>query len=165
MPTTVPCDIGASAALQFGGEACIGGPSVGILGTMQRPERRSVILAAVLVLPSALFVAASILKYGLHISFLYDALGPFADPEEGIADAVVTTFVLLGPVAAALLALWPIVRLRVGRSSGTVEASVSLRLAWANVLVVAVALGLLVVLFGHIAAEDAACWLGNVRAC
>ena len=122
-------------------------------------------LAALLVLPSALFVTASVLRYGLDLPFLYDILGPFADPSEGIADAAVTTAVLVGPVVAALIALWPIVRLHVGRSSGTVQASVSLRLAWANVVVAVVALGLLVVLFGHIAAEDAACWLGNVRAC
>jgi hypothetical protein len=132
---------------------------------MARRERRSVILAALLVLPSALFVTASVLKYGLDLPFLYDALGPFADPSKGIADAAVTTVVLLGPVAAALIALWPIVRLHVGRSSRTLEASVSLQLAWANVVVAVVALGLLALLFGHIASEDAACWLGNVRAC
>ena len=123
------------------------------------------ILAALLVLPSALFAAASILKYWLHVPFLYDALGPFADPRGGLPDTMVTTVVLFGPMVAAIVALWPIVRLRVGRSTGTIEASMSVRLAWANVLVATVAVGLLVLLFGYLAAENAACWWGRVRAC
>jgi len=117
------------------------------------------------VLPAVAFVAANVLKYGLGVDALSNVLGSFAEPGEGPVNLVVTPLVLLGPVVAIAIALVPIVRLRLGRSDGTVEAALSLRLEWSRVAVALVALAVLAVLAGYLAAENAQCWFGSARAC
>ena len=118
-------------------------------------------------LPAVAFVAANVLKYGLGVDALSNVLGSFAEPGEGPVNLVVTPLVLLGPVVAIAIALVlvPIVRLRLGRSDGTVEAALSLRLEWSRVAVALVALAVLAVLAGYLAAENAQCWFGSARAC
>jgi hypothetical protein len=73
--------------------------------------------------------------------------------------------VLLGPVAAAAIALWPVARLKLAHDRGSVEAAVSLRLAWWNLVVGAVALGLVALLFGHLVADAIACSAGATATC
>jgi hypothetical protein len=128
-------------------------------------KRRSAAVGSILVFPSALFIAASILKFSFGLPWLYEGLGSFADPKSSLADAVVTTVVLLGPVAAAAVALWPVVRLRLARGDGSLEAAVSLRLAWWNLAVGVVSLGLMALLFGHLVADAMACSAGATRTC
>ncbi|MEX2405702.1 MAG: hypothetical protein WD834_00040 [Actinomycetota bacterium] len=118
-----------------------------------------------LVLPAALFVTANVLKYGSGVDALSNVLGSFTEPGEGATNVSVTALVLVGPAIALAIALMPIVRLRLGRSDRTVEATVSLQLEWARVAIALVALTVLAVLAGHIAAENAACWLGSARVC
>ena len=132
---------------------------------MEHGQRWSTILTAAFVLPAVAFVAANVLKYAFGVGALSEVLGPFAEPGEGAMNVVVTTLVLVGPVLAVAIALVPILRLRLGRSDGTVEAAVSLRLEWARVAIALVALAVLAVLAGHIAAENAACWLGSATRC
>jgi hypothetical protein len=132
---------------------------------MEARPRWSTILAGVLVLPAVVFVAANVMKYGLGVDALSNVLGSFAEPGEGAWNVMVTALVLVGPVIALAMVLLPIVRLRLGRSDGTVEATVSLRLEWARVAIALVALAVLAVLAGHIAAENAACWLGAAVRC
>jgi heme/copper-type cytochrome/quinol oxidase subunit 2 len=132
---------------------------------MEHGRRWSPVLAGALVLPAIAFVAANLLKYGFGVDALSDTLGPFAEPGEGPMNVVVTALVILGPVIAAAIALVPILRLRLGRSDGTVEAVVSLRLEWARVAIALIALAVLAVLAGYVAAENSACWLGSARAC
>jgi hypothetical protein len=118
----------------------------------------------VLVLPAALFVGANVLKYGLGIDGPYNALGPLTDPPKGTGD-LVTVIVLVGPVVGLGVALWPVLGLRFAHPDGEVKATVSLRLRWANIAIAVVALGVLAVLFGHILAENAACWFGSDTFC
>jgi ABC-type methionine transport system permease subunit len=132
---------------------------------MEHGRRWSTVLAAALVFPAVAFVAANLLKYSLGIEVLSDALGSFAEPGEGVLNVLVTALVLTGPLIALAIALVPIIRLRLGRSDGTVEAAVSLRLEWARVAVALVALAVLSVLGGYLAAENAACWLSSARVC
>jgi hypothetical protein len=132
---------------------------------MEARPRWSTLLAGAFVLPAVVFVTANVLKYGLGVDALSNVLGPFAEPGEGTLNLVVTALVLVGPVVALAMVLLPIVRLRLGRSDGMVEATVSLRLEWARVAIALVAVAVLAVLAGHIAAENAACWVGSARAC
>jgi hypothetical protein len=132
---------------------------------MEHGRRWSTILAGALVLPAVAFVAANVLKHAFGVGGLSNALGPFAEPGEGPMNLVVTALVILGPVIAAVIALVPIVRLRLGRSDGTVEVAVSLRLTWARVAIALIAVAVLVMLAGYVAAENSACWLGSARAC
>jgi hypothetical protein len=80
-------------------------------------------------------------------------------------NVVVTALVLVGPVVAVAVALVPIVRLRLSRSDGTVEAAVSLQFEWTRVTIGLVALAVLAVLAGYLVAENAACWLGSAVRC
>ena len=132
---------------------------------MSRSSRWPLVAAALFALPAALFVAANVLNSSFHVAWLFEALGPFADPGRGLADGVVTTVVLFGPVVAIALAVWPLVRLRWSRARGSIEATIAMSFAWPNVVVAGVALGLVAVLLGHVAAENVACWFGNARAC
>jgi hypothetical protein len=132
---------------------------------MEHSRRWPTVLAAALVLPAVAFVAANVLKYGFGVDAMSNGLGRFAEPGEGAFNIVVTALVLLGPVVALTIALLPIVRLRLGRSDGTVEAAVSLRLEWARLAVALVALAALAALAGYLAAENAACWLGSATRC
>jgi hypothetical protein len=122
-------------------------------------------LAAIVMAPSALFVAASLLKYSLGVPWLYARLGWFADPRASWEDAIVTSLVLAGPILAAVLALWPVIRLRVAHGRGTLEAGVSLRLAWWNLAVGVAAIGLMAVLFGHLVTDAIACSAGATHTC
>jgi hypothetical protein len=132
---------------------------------MEHRRRWSTVLAAALVVPALAFVSANVLKHGIGIDALSDALGSFAEPGDGAFNVVVTALVLVGPVVAFAIALVPIVRLHLECSDGTVEAAVSLRLEWARVAVAFVALAVLAVLGGYLAVENAACWLGSARVC
>ena len=132
---------------------------------MEHGRRWSTILAGALLLPAIAFVAANVLKYELGVDALSDALGPFAEPGEDAGNVVVTALVILGPVIAAAIALAPIARLHLGRSNGTIEAAVSLRLEWARVAIALVALAVLAVLAVYVVGEISACWLGSARAC
>ena len=132
---------------------------------MEHDRRWSTVLAAALLLPAIAFVAANALKYGFGVNAVSNALGRFAEPDGGPMNVVVTALVLVGPVLAVAIALVPIATLRLGRSDGTVEAAVSLRLEWARVAVALVALAVLVALVGYFVAENAACWLGSATRC
>jgi heme/copper-type cytochrome/quinol oxidase subunit 2 len=132
---------------------------------MEERARWSVTAAAVLLVPAVLFVGANLMKYGLGVNVLSDALGPFAEPSDGALELIVTALVTVGPVVALVLALAPIVRLRLGRSNAAVEATVSVRLRWTHIGVALVALAVLVVLGGYLVAENSACWFGNAIAC
>ena len=121
-------------------------------------------LGGLLVLPGVLFVVANVLKYELGFPALADALGPLAEPR-GVVEGVVTAVVVLGPVLALAVALAPIVRLRTARSRDGLEATVSLRVRRANLLVAGLAFTLLTILGAYLFAENASCWFGSSVAC
>ena len=132
---------------------------------MEHGRRWSTVLAATLVLPAVAFVAANVLKHGFGVDALSNVLGRFAEPGDGAFSIVVTALVLLGPVVAVAIVLVPMVRLRLGRSDGTAEEAVSVRLEWPRLAIALVALAVLAALAGYLAAENAACWFGSAREC
>ena len=121
-------------------------------------------VGGLLVLPSALFVAANVLKHELGIPALADRLGWFAEPGD-IGATGVTAVVLFGPVLALIVVLVPIVRLRMSRSNGELEAAVALRVRAANLAVAAVAFAVLALLAGYLFSENASCWFGSSVRC
>ena len=70
-----------------------------------------------------------------------------------------------GPILALILVLLPLVRLRVGRSPESVEASVTVRLRWGQLAVAGVALAVLAILFAYLIVENGDCWFGPTVAC
>ncbi len=121
-------------------------------------------LGGLLVLPSALFVAANVLKHELGIPALADRLGWFAEPGD-IGAAGVTAVVLFGPVLALIVVLVPIVRLRMTRSKDALEATVALRVRPANLAVAGVSLAVLALLGAYLVSENANCWFGSSGHC
>ena len=111
------------------------------------------------------FVSANILKYGLGVGLVADALGPFTDPSPGPVDALVSGLVLLGPVAALAVALPRVMRLRFGHDKDAVEATVRLRLRWPLVAVAFSSLLMVAMLGGYLVLENGACWFGSASAC
>lgn len=132
---------------------------------MEGRERWPVAAAAMLVAPAVLFVGANLMKHGLGVDVLSDALGPFAEPRDGALEAIVTVLVLVGPVVALVLALAPIVQVRLRHSNAAVEATVSMRQRWTHIGVALVALSVLVLLGGYLVAENSACWFADAIAC
>jgi hypothetical protein len=61
--------------------------------------------------------------------------------------------------------LAPIVRLRTARSRDGLEATVSLRVRRANLVVAGLAFTVLTILGAHLFAENAGCWFGSSVAC
>jgi hypothetical protein len=119
---------------------------------------RRLVLATVLLAPSAVFVTANVLQYGVGI----DGAAEWIDPAFSItAVGWLLTFVILaGPVAALLLAVSRLLPIRLVRDEDAWEVRIRVRPdRWA----VAVAgLSLLVggVLALHLVAENLACALG-----
>src|SRR5215210_5858542 len=85
-------------------------------------------LGLLLLIPVALFISASLLKYAVGVSLLYDGLGFFAEPRQLPWYERVSPFLFLGgPLGAALLSLGAIVKLDVRREDAQVVTTVTLR--------------------------------------
>ena len=129
-----------------------------------RSMRRSAVVAAILLAPAVVVVVASALA-SAGWSGLADALGPLAHPN-GLAERTVAQVLVFGcPAVAAVVALWPLARMRLVHGGDRGEASVSLRLAWSNLAIGVVAGGLAVLLLGHLVADAVACSAGLASAC
>ena len=123
------------------------------------------LVAAALTLPALLFVTANVLKYGVGAGGLSDVLGPFAEPGDGVADVLVSLFVIAGPMLALAIALAPIVHVRFGHIEETIEAKVSLQPEWPRVAIAIVSLAVLGVLGAYLVTENADCWFGAAVRC
>ena len=128
----------------------------------QSPPRRLVI-ATVLVIPATVFVGANVVQYGLGIGGAAEWLDPlFAT--RGMA-WIATALILLGPVAALLLAASRIIPIRFDRDDDVWEVRIRVRVdGWA---IAVAALSLLVggILAGHLIAENLACAMGISSGC
>ena len=112
-------------------------------------------LGLLLVAPVALFLAASLLKYALGFSSLYDGIGFLADPQRlPWYDQISPLVFLGGPLAAVGLSLGTILRLDIRREAGQVITTVRLTPRPLNLTVATASVALLVVLAGYLIAEN-----------
>ncbi len=128
---------------------------------LHRPRR--LLVAAAAVAPATVFVTANVMQHGLGVSGAATWLDPaFETPD---LSALLTALILIGPVAAALLALSWLVPLRFTRDDDAWQVTVRVRTdSFAiGVFVVAVAVGL--ALLAYAAAENAGCILGLSTRC
>jgi hypothetical protein len=129
-----------------------------------RGAKRSAAVAALVLAPACVVLAATALG-SAGWSFLSDALGPLANPSGALERAVSQVVVFGGPVVAAVVALWPVARLRFGHGVGRFAAGVSVRLVWWNLGIGVVGAALAVMLVGHLVADAVACSAGAASAC
>jgi hypothetical protein len=110
------------------------------------------VIGALLILPTFLFVAASLLSYELGMTAIRDAVAPI---QATVTSArVVDLFLVLAPALAALAAIAPLVRLGLERRDGTLQAVLTVRALAFNVVVGLVAIGVGGVLVWHILVES-----------
>ncbi len=102
------------------------------------------------------FVAASLLKYGLGVGFLFDPLEAFLSVAGRRAVFnVVSPVVFLGGLGLALLLnAYAVLRLNVDRESGTIVGTVRLEAKFWNIAVAVLSLSLLGTLVGYAFLEN-----------
>ena len=118
-------------------------------------DYRSAGVGLVLLLAPLFFVAASLLKHGLGVGFLFDPLEGFlAEPGRRHVFNLVSPVVFLGGLILALvLNVWSILRLDFGREDGVLVGTVRVEPGLLNIAVAVVSLLLLGTLFGYVFLE------------
>ena len=119
-------------------------------------DRRLAIVGALLLLAPLYFVAASLLKYGLGIGFLFDPLEAILSVAgRRVVFNVVSPFVFLGGLCLALaLNIYAVARLNVRREEGTIVSTVRVKLRLSNIAVAVVSILLLTTLIGYVFLEN-----------
>jgi len=103
-----------------------------------------------------LFVAASLLKYGFGVGFLFDPLdrAVMSDPENLRVFNMVSPVVFLGGLGLALvLNTYAVLRVNLSREDGTIVSTVRVEMKLANIAVVVVSSLLLGTLVGPLSRE------------
>jgi hypothetical protein len=113
-------------------------------------------LGFVLLLAPLFFVAASLLKYGLGVEFLFDPLDAFlSDPQRLRVFNLISPVAFLGGLGLALAVnLYAVLRLNVAREDGALVSTVRLETKLANIAVVVVSALLLGTLVGYFFLEN-----------
>ncbi len=104
------------------------------------------------------FVAASLLKYGLGVGFLFDPLEAFlSNSGRQHVFNLVSPVVFLGGLALALaLNAYAVLRLNIGRDNSAIVGTVRLEAKFWNIAVAVVSLLLLGTLVGYLFVENSA---------
>jgi hypothetical protein len=129
------------------------------------PPRSRAVLALALLMPGLLFVVMNILKFELGVDQPYDALEPAFVPEGAVLATIVNGIILLGPVAAALLTVLPMLRARLHRDGGILRLELALRLNPLHLVVAVLALAIVGTLGAYLIAENLPCLLGSETRC
>ena len=126
------------------------------------PTRR-LFLAAIAVAPSAVFVAANVLQYGLGVRGAADWMNPlFQQPAIGW---LVTGIILAGPILCFLLAASRLLPIRLVRDGDAWEVRLRVRADIRALVLVGLSAGVGGILAGHLLAENLACMLGIAVGC
>ena len=113
---------------------------------------RVALIASAIVLPSAILVGASILKYILGVPGPFDAIEPSVTPF--VTHPIGETLLVLAPYVAFGLALVPFTRLHVGWTDGRLAASGEAALPISSLVVGAVSAAMIVAMGVYWVAEN-----------
>jgi len=109
--------------------------------------------ATLVLAPTAIFVLGSLLAYQLGLGALttaMDAANTWLQAQPRIVDLLL----VIAPLAAALLALVPLVRIQLRNAEGEHELGLTLRLRWINLIVAAFGVAIGALLVWHIVWES-----------
>jgi hypothetical protein len=125
-------------------------------GEVLMQDRRLAVIGFVLLLAPLYFVAASLLKYGLGVGFLFDPLEAFLSvAQRRDVFNLISPVVFLGGLGLALaLNTYAVMRFNVSREDGTIVSTVRVRLGLLNIAVAAVSVLLLATLVGYAFLEN-----------
>lgn len=134
------------------------------MGDLDRPDgkevgvndRKLAGLGLALLLAPLFFVAASLLKYGFGIGFLFDPMEYLlSEPGRRYFFNLISPIVFLGGLGLGVAAnLYAVMRLSVGREDGVVVSTLRLEVKYANIAVILVSLVLLATLVGYAFLEN-----------
>ncbi|MEP6469194.1 MAG: hypothetical protein ABJC24_05435 [Chloroflexota bacterium] len=142
---------GIRQRLHAAGLSVSGGIAVTI-GPAWRHPTAFALVAAVILLPTFVFVGASMLAYELDLGPVRALVEPTM---EALANwRVIDLLLVAAPPLAAIAAVAPLVRVGIGRRTGTLEAVVTIRALALNLFVAFVALILAGMLIWHIVVES-----------
>ena len=145
----------ASAGLALRGRAlhrAFQGDTVMTIRPAWRHPTAFAVAAALLILPTLLFVAASLLSYELGVTAVRDFVAPIQATLTSIR--AVDLLLVMAPAVATVAAIAPLLRLGWERRDGTLQAVVTVRALALNLVVGLVAIGLGGVLVWHILVES-----------
>jgi hypothetical protein len=122
------------------------------IGPAWRHPTAFALVAAILLLPTFLFVGLSVLAYELNLQAVRSVIEP---PMDALAKwRIIDLFLVAAPPLAAMAALAPLLKVGIDRRAGTLEALVTIRALALNVCVALVALALAGMLIWHIVVES-----------
>lgn len=113
---------------------------------------RLALVAALVVLPTAVLVGVAVLKYILGVPGPFDAIEPTVTPI--VTHPIGETIFVLAPYVAFVLAVVPFTRLRLDMRDGRLAASAEASVPVANVLIGAVSAALIVFMGLYWVAEN-----------
>ena len=150
----VVLDVAASGLTQRfrAARAALQGDTVMTIRPAWRHPTAFAVIGALLILPTFLFVAASLLAYELGFIAVRDAVAPIQAAITSVR--VLDLFLVLAPALAALAAVAPLLRLGWERRDGTLQAVLTVRALALNLVVGLLAIGLGGVLVWHIVVES-----------
>jgi hypothetical protein len=108
-----------------------------------------------LLIPVALFISASVLKYAAGVTLFYEGFGFFADPRQlPWYNRLSPVLFLLGPMVAAAVNLASLIKLEARRESNRVVTTITFTPRPLNLVVAILSLVLLALLAGYVVAEN-----------
>ncbi|HEY8180334.1 MAG TPA: hypothetical protein VIH33_08020 [Candidatus Limnocylindria bacterium] len=147
-------DVASSGlALRAGGvQRALQGDTVMTIRPAWRHPTAFAVVGALLILPTLVFVAASMLAYELDLTAVRDVIAPIQESVTSVR--ALDLLLVLAPALAAIAAIAPLLRLGWERRDGTLQAVVTVRALALNVAVGLVAIGLGGLLVWHIVVES-----------
>jgi hypothetical protein len=122
------------------------------IGPAWRHPTAFALVAAILLVPTFVFVSLSVLAYELDVQALRSVVEPTMTALGRWR--IIDLFLVAAPALAAMAATAPLLKVGLDRRAGTVEAVVTIRALALNVCVALVALALAGVLIWHIVVES-----------
>ena len=132
--------------------AALQGDTVMTIRPAWRHPTAFAVIGALLILPTFLFVAASLLSYELGFNAIREAVAPIQATITSVR--ALDLFLVLAPALAALAAIAPLLRLGWERREGTLQAVLTVRALAFNLVVGLLAIALGGVLIWHIVVES-----------
>jgi hypothetical protein len=150
----VAVDVARGAAREWTSQARLavaGGGSM-VIGPAWRHPQMWALAAFVVLAPTALFVALSILAYQLGATWLIDFMEPVTRWMQSVH--IVDLILVVAPGVALVIAAAPLLRLEFRKQESGGTAVIELRMKLLNVTIGLLALFIGVLLVGHILAES-----------
>ena len=118
------------------------------------------VAGALLVAPAMITLFAGVLRAQSGFASLFDAISQ----NPGLS-LIVAASLFLGAPIAVILSVVPMMHWRLGRTEGKIVTSLVFKPTFVHLVIGGVALLIVAVFFGHLIADEFACWRGITSAC